>query len=459
MNPNFSSAYNNRGSAYSNKGDYDRALADYNQAIRLNPSNAKAYYNRGIAYYYKKDYNRAIAEWESTLRIDPNDTDARENIEIVKNQLNSNSSDAKNDAEEYLKKGKEYYEKEDYDRAIANFTEAIRLNPNYADAYNYRGITYDDKKDYDRAIADYNQAIRLNPNFAGAYFNRGLAYDNKKDYNRAIADYSEAIRLNPNYVGAYNNRGIAYKNKGDYDRAIADYTEVIRLNPNYTMAYNNRGIAYYNKKDYNRAIADWESALRIDPNNAKARENIEFVKSETAAQASVGSFIDKRDGKVYKTVKIGNGQTWMAENLNYAANGSVCYDNKAVNCAKYGRLYDWSTTMKVCPVGTHLPTDKEWETLVDYAGGDKKAGEKLKSTNGWDGNGNGTDEYGFSALPGGSGNSTDGFSYAGECGIWWSATKSDDYEIWIRAMTPNESVLRTDLDKVSLFSVRCVVDK
>jgi len=112
-----------------------------------------------------------------------------------------------------------------------------------------------------------------------------------------------------------------------------------------------------------------------------------------------GTFVDSRDGKTYKTVKIGT-QTWMAENLNYSASGSKYYKNYAENSDIYGRLYNWSQALEACPVGWHLPSDAEWKVLVKYVG--KKAGKKLKSTSGWKGgwikNGNGTDEYGFSAL-------------------------------------------------------------
>ena len=97
----------------------------------------------------------------------------------------------------------------DYDRAIATASEAIRLNPNYADAFFYRGIAYVYKGDNDRVIADLNEAIRLNPNFAAAFFLRGHTYANKGDNDRAIADYDEAIRLDPKYASAFCGRGNA----------------------------------------------------------------------------------------------------------------------------------------------------------------------------------------------------------------------------------------------------------
>jgi len=164
-----------------------------------------------------------------------------------------------------------------------------------------------------------------------------------------------------------------------------------------------------------------------------------------------GTFTDMRDGKIYKTVKIGK-QVWMAENLNYEVEGSRCYGegglayNKETlkwditlsnaeiqtNCTKYGRLYNWETAMKVCPSGWHLPSKEEWKVLVALAGGENIGGKYLKATSGWNWNdvkkksGNGIDAYGFSALPGGIGNWADnGFDFVGEGGSWWSA--SDNY--------------------------------
>jgi uncharacterized protein (TIGR02145 family) len=170
-----------------------------------------------------------------------------------------------------------------------------------------------------------------------------------------------------------------------------------------------------------------------------------------------------------RTVKIGN-QTWMAENLDRATTNSKCYENSADSCAKYGRLYTWTDAKKACPSGWHLPTIAEWTTLLDYAGGGDKAGTKLKSTSGWYDDafgGNGTDDYGFTALP--SGNCEDGgnFNNIGKDGNWWSATKSDiiyrydDAEFTVgnglNMNYRNESVLSFSCPRC-LYSVRCVQD-
>ena len=158
------------------------------------------------------------------------------------------------------------------------------------------------------------------------------------------------------------------------------------------------------------------------------------------------------EGKTYKTVVIGT-QTWMAENLNYAVSGSKCYNNLEANCTIYGRLYNLETAKTVCPSGWHLPTDDEWRMMTDYIGDYNTGGKKLKATSGWNNNGNGTDEYGFSALPGGQGSSGGNFIYVGALGVWWTASEYVD----ARSMAYNsESVLWNDNNESSLLSVRCV---
>jgi len=180
------------------------------------------------------------------------------------------------------------------------------------------------------------------------------------------------------------------------------------------------------------------------------------------------AFTDDRDGKSYKTVGIGS-QIWMSENLNYEAEGSVCYNNSNSNCDKYGRLYNWETAMKACPSGWHLPSVSEWRALVNLAGGDQVAGKKLKAKRGWKEQGNGTDGFinradgfGFSALPGGNGYSDGNFVNVGYYGYWWSSSDSESgsYDAHYRYMYYNYEYAHWDRsDKMYLFSVRCVQDR
>jgi uncharacterized protein (TIGR02145 family) len=161
----------------------------------------------------------------------------------------------------------------------------------------------------------------------------------------------------------------------------------------------------------------------------------------------------------YRTVPIGT-QRWMAANWNCDIGSSVCYWNDPSNCTIYGRLYNWGTAKALCPVGWRLPTDADWTTLENFVGSD--AGTKLKSMRGWNWNDNGTDDYGFSALPGNgsSGGGSLGDFYIGEYAYWWSATEHGTANAYYRYIgyQSGTNVGRNYGDKASLYSVRCVQD-
>jgi uncharacterized protein (TIGR02145 family) len=191
----------------------------------------------------------------------------------------------------------------------------------------------------------------------------------------------------------------------------------------------------------------------------------------TACDTDKGTLTDSRDGKKYKIIKIGT-QTWMSENLSYEAGGK-CYDNNPENCKKYGRLYNWETAIKVCPSGWHLPSNEEWDKLCRYADGtsgtgspydSKIAGKFLKAKEGWDDDegksGNGTDDYGFSALPGGFGYSDDYFDDVGYYGYWWSSSESSSNYVYYRYIYYYDEYASYYYggDKSCLRSVRCVRD-
>ena len=134
---------------------------------------------------------------------------------------------------------------------------------------------------------------------------------------------------------------------------------------------------------------------------------------------------DSRDGQKYKIVTIGL-QTWMAQNLNYEAENSLCYNDDPANCATYGRLYTWAAAMTACPSGWHLPSTEEFETLFSAVGGSGTAGKMLKSTSGWYNGGNGTDDYAFSALPAGGRYEDGSCRYEGRRAYFWSSTEEDN---------------------------------
>ncbi len=178
-------------------------------------------------------------------------------------------------------------------------------------------------------------------------------------------------------------------------------------------------------------------------------------------------------GKTYKTITIG-GKEWMAENLAYdVGDGCWAYYNDESNVATYGRLYNWEAAKAACPAGWHLPTDEEWKQLEMAIGmsqsevdktGDRgtNEGSKLKATSGWENNGNGTDDFGFSALPGGYSDHDGYFYLIGKLGFWWTATKYDDPRPWYRHIDYDEATIYRYFDHYGFIwggkSVRYVRD-
>ena len=217
------------------------------QSGRENPKGmAFAFNGRGNAYWAKKDYDHAITDYDQAIKL--------------------NSTDAVF----FSNRGGALVAKGEVDRGITDFDQSIRINPNLPRTYVDRGNAFRGKGLYDRAIADYDQAIKLEPKNAFVFNNRGNVYYTKKDYDRAIADFEASIRLNPNQPNIFNLRGYVYYAKKDYDRAIAEYDQAIKLDPNYAVAFLSRGNSYYVKKEYDRAIADFDQAIRLSPNLARA---------------------------------------------------------------------------------------------------------------------------------------------------------------------------------------------
>ena len=185
-------------------------------------------------------------------------------------------------------------------------------------------------------------------------------------------------------------------------------------------------------------------------------EDVGVENNTVVWQIEKGSFIDKRDGQEYQTVKMPDGKVWMAQNLNYKIDGSWAYENDEAKAAKYGRLYTWGTAKAACPKGWHLPTREEWAALVEAVGGGRAAGARLKAMGGWKKGGDETDDFGFSALPGGYRLSDGLFRNAGHSGDWWTATEGSGGNVCTWDM--NNCVGEHCAKKSYGFSLRCVKD-
>ena len=224
------------------------------------------------------------------------------------------------------------------------------------------------------------------------------------------------------------------------------------------------------------SIASSSSTIRNDNSSSSSETTQSSSSSENISAGSVydataKTLTDLRDGQTYKTVTIGD-QVWMAENLNYAYtdvpyeyNGytsdstSWCYNNDPSNCSKYGRLYTWVAATTVCPSGWHLPSTTEWKTLFTAVGGSSTAGTVLKSTGGWYNDGNGTDAFGFSALPAGCKYSLGDYDYEGSQAYFWSSSEDgSDYAYNMLLDYYGDNVRLLNTSKSLGFSVRCLKD-
>ena len=235
------------------------------------------------------------------------------------------------------------------------------------------------------------------------------------------------------------------------------------------------------------AYADGDSVVLSSSSfRSSSSTQVEDLSSSSAKEAgseydaTANTLKDLRDGKVYKTVKIGD-QVWMAENLNFETDSSFCYSDSAYFCAMHGRLYKWAAAVGksesecgygntcslpsgdvqgVCPSGWHLPSKAEFESLIATVGEDSTAGKVLKSASGWTAGGYGTDDFGFAALPAGTRGHGGGYGGAYFLGFFWSSTEIGDNSAFNMYLTFDGDSVHQSVDiKDFAFSVRCVKDE
>ena len=221
------------------------------------------YVDRGLAWQSKQDYDKAIHDFSEAIRLDPDEAYYRNC------------------------RGEAWALSQDVDKALADFSEAIRLDPGDADVYQDRGDAWIDKNEIDKAIADYSEAVRLAPNVALSYVSRGHAWAVKKELDKAIADFDEAIRLSPEDADAHRRRGQVWGDKNEYDKAIADFDEAIRLDPKNAYARNQRGVNWRSKHEFDKALADFDEAVRLDPRFSPGHFNRGVIKFLTDLDGAV----------------------------------------------------------------------------------------------------------------------------------------------------------------------------
>jgi tetratricopeptide (TPR) repeat protein len=231
---------------------WDEAIVRYTDALSQTISVVPAldrsmiHLNRGNAFYYRGDREDALLDWSEAIRLRPDY------------------------AKGYHNRGVFYAERMDHELALQDLNKALELDPNLPETYTSLGNVYDLLGDTDRSLSSYEQALRLKPNLPLVYFNRGLVYTRIGRCGDAISDFSEAIRLRPDYATAYNSRGVCHETLGNIDSAIQDYDKSIEINPELPNSRINRGNAHLSQGNLDLAIQEYTEAIRLAPTSELA---------------------------------------------------------------------------------------------------------------------------------------------------------------------------------------------
>ncbi|MBM25004.1 MAG: hypothetical protein CL760_04810, partial [Chloroflexi bacterium] len=284
LKPDYSGAYFNRALCYSKLGEDEKAIEDYNKAILLYPKYINAYFNRALCYSKLGEHEKAIEDYSKAIELKPDDAGAYNNRGLSYGKLGKHEEAKADRAHTNFFRGVSYSKLGKHEEAIDEYSETIKIDPNYTNAYFNRGVSYGKLGKHEEAKAD-----RAHTNF-----NRGLSYGKLGKHEEAIDEYSEAIKLNPNYADAYNNRGFSYGKLGKHEEAKADradtnffrgvsygklgkheeaideYSETIKIDPNYSKAYNNRGLSYCELGQHEKAIEDYNKVILLNPKYADA---------------------------------------------------------------------------------------------------------------------------------------------------------------------------------------------
>lgn len=218
------------------------AIIECDTALRRYPDHFETYWHRAGCYWSLGEFDKALADYMRLLQLVPK----------------SERADA------YYACGSAQSACEDYEKAIADFSEAIRRCPDFAEAYRERGRVQALRGEHNQAIADLNRALQLDPRDDAAYLERGRVWCTLHKYDRAVRDLTRAQRLCHHRAEIYRERALAYLGQRQYDRALADCNEALRLDPDWIEAYHTRAAVYEARGDRERAKHDHDEAVRRD---------------------------------------------------------------------------------------------------------------------------------------------------------------------------------------------------
>jgi tetratricopeptide (TPR) repeat protein len=224
---------------------FSQSLDFFGKELKRSPT-ARTYAIRATIWAEKHDYDKAIADWSEAIRLEPNQPSA------------------------YVERASVFFDKKEYDKAIADYTEVIRLNPKSGVAYGNRGSAWWAKEEYSRATYDYIEAIRFDPENAFDYIHRGESWTDKAEHDKAVARYKlDTMGMQPRFaiIDVIHNPRVLPKD--EFDAAIAKCNEAIRRHPKNANSYLVRARFFHGQTEYEQAIADYDEAIRLDPQKAE----------------------------------------------------------------------------------------------------------------------------------------------------------------------------------------------
>jgi len=335
LEPGAADYWKTRGNAKYNLSRYQDSIEDYNKAIQLNPNFGYAHYDRGLSYEQLNEFRAALSDFRRAAELIPeSDTwqqEAKSRSGLMEDKLaslgssgsddNSNKNGGvaaasdwdscagnddskaisacadiiaagqeppKNMAMAYSNKARAHYHKDEFDQAIDDASEAIRLNPNFTNAYLNRGNAWFGKEDFEKAADDYAKAIDTNKKNPDAHFNFGLAHHRMKNYEKAIGSFDTAISLDSKNADYFKTRGNAKYNLDRYNESVDDYDKAIQLNSNFGYAYYDRGLSYEQLGEFRPALENFRKAASLIPQSDTWQQE---------AESRVALMQDKLGGK------------------------------------------------------------------------------------------------------------------------------------------------------------------
>jgi serine/threonine-protein kinase len=349
---------------------YDDAVRFYTVTVTLRPKNPYMVHQLGRAFRKKGSTAEAIATFSKAIELKPDYW------------------------ESWSHRGEAYVKAGQVDKGIADYSKAIEVDSKNSAAWNERGVAYLGLHQYDNALSDLDKAIELNPNDASAWNNRGGVHIRLHQYDKALSDLDKAIELNPNDAHAWANRGGVHMGLHQYDKALSDVEKAIELNPNNSGAWNNRCAVHIYLRQYDEALADCNKAIEVDSKNPEGWINrgktyewlhqfdkaiADFTRaielgpknsipwsSRGRAHVELGQY-DKAIADLTRAIELDPKNSWAWTYRGQAYRKLRQYDKAIANCSKAIELDPNEPTARLSRGKVHVEVHQYDKALADFS--------------------------------------------------------------------------------------------